>query len=301
MVIVLGEILIDVFPDDRRIGGAPFNFAFHLKQMGVPVRFITRVGDDADGRQILARLRSAGFETTDVQIDPHHPSGTVRVELDGDGVPRFTICENVAYDHLDLTAAATADRQAPQMIYFGSLVQRTDGGHRQVRGFLDACGKSAVRFCDINLRPPHINPDALVDALHRADLLKLSGDELADIAQRLGGPPDEKDSIDWLMDAYAIRSLALTRGARGSTFVGSEGTLHQPAAPTPSVADTVGAGDGFAAVLAVGMLRRLPLRTTLHQASRFAARICSINGAVPDGAAFYAEVRAAMKGDADGR
>ena len=146
MVIVLGEILIDVFPDDRRIGGAPFNFAFHLKQMGVPVRFITRVGDDADGRQILARLRSAGFETADVQIDPHHPSGTVRVALDDDGVPRFTICEDVAYDHLDLTAAPTADRHAPRMIYFGSLVQRTDGGHRQVRGFLDSCDESAVRF-----------------------------------------------------------------------------------------------------------------------------------------------------------
>ncbi len=301
MVIVIGEILIDIFPDDRRIGGAPFNFAFHLRRLGIPVRFLTRVGDDADGRQILDRLQTAGFDPADVQIDHHHPTGTVQVELDDGGVPHFTICEDVAYDHLLLSGEGSAQIPSPQMIYFGSLIQRSDAGHREVQQFLDAHGETATRFCDINLRPPHINDDALADCLRRADLLKLSSDELTDILERRGGPSDAQDGIAWLMETYAIQWLAVTRGDEGSTFTGPEGTLRQPAEQPPSVADTVGAGDAYAAVLAAGLLRELPWRKTLQAASRFSARICSVSGAVPDDANFYDDVREAVKGNTDGR
>jgi fructokinase len=103
MILVVGEILIDVFDHYQRIGGAPFNFAFHLKQLGLPVRLLTRIGDDRPGRDILDMLERQGFDPQDVQIDSRHPTGTVRVALDDQGVPQFDIHTGVAYDHLDLS------------------------------------------------------------------------------------------------------------------------------------------------------------------------------------------------------
>lgn len=300
MIVVIGEILIDIFRDYQRIGGAPFNFAFHLKKLGFPVRFLTRVGDDRFGRRIVDHLQASGFDTADVQIDLRHPTGTVRVDLDRDGVPHFNICENVAYDYLDLNADDAPDTAGAQMIYFGTLLQRTEAGHRQVQRFLSRTSVQATRFCDVNLRPPHVNPDAVAGSLDQADLLKLNQDELADIRRLLGGPTATGDPIAWLMRQFAISAVALTRGSRGSIFYSRDATIGSPAVQGAAIVDTVGAGDGYAAILAAGYIRQLPWEAVLGQASRFAAQICGLAGAVPDNERFYDDFRSWMKGNAHG-
>ena len=301
MIVVIGEILIDRFPDYERIGGAPFNFAFHLKKLGFPVRFITRVGDDRNGRRIVDRLKQSGFERRDIQIDERRPTGTVRVKLDPQGVPHFDICEDVAYDYLDLDIGLPPDTGAPKMIYFGTLLQRTDAARGQVQRFLKRYGQGATRFCDINMRPPHVNAQAVIESLRQADLLKLNEDELTDIQGRLTGPQGAADFIPWLMGNFAISAVALTRGSRGSSFFSRDGQISSPASLEADVIDTVGAGDGFAAILAAGYLRRLGWDDTLARASRFAARICRIPGAIPDDNAFYDDFRSLGKGHADDR
>ncbi|GAB6905457.1 PfkB domain protein [Desulfosarcina cetonica] len=302
MIVVVGEILIDRFPSYERIGGAPFNFAFHLKKLGFSVRFFSRVGDDRHGRRIVARLGEHGFATDDIQVDRNHPTGTVQVDLDADGVPHFDIRRNVAYDHLALGTAVhgKAARQA-RMIYFGSLLQRTDPGCERVQAFLQQAGRQTTCFLDINMRPPHVNPRSLAASLVHADLLKLNEEELADLMLRLGGPTDAADSLAWLMDTYAIPILALTRGSHGSTFVSKDAQIDQPADRDGDIVDTVGAGDGYAAILAAGFLLRRPWPETIAQASRFAGGICRIPGAVPEDEGMYADVRRLMKGHFDDR
>lgn len=287
MIVVIGEILIDIFQDYQRIGGAPFNFAFHLTKLGFPVRFLTRVGDDQHGRRILDMLKEIGFNDAEVQIDSRHPTGTVRVDLDHQGVPQFDICENVAYDHLDLDLGDMLDAGVADMIYFGTLLQRTDPGCRQVQRFLTRQGDGATRFCDINMRPPHTNAQAVAGSLHQADLLKLNEEELADIQRAFDGPTATGDIMPWLMETFKISAVALTRGSRGSTFYSHGAEISNPAVPGTTIVDTVGAGDGFAAILAAGYIRQAPWEETLRQASRFAARICGIRGAVPDDERFY--------------
>jgi fructokinase len=300
VVVVIGEILIDVFPDYVRIGGAPFNFAFHLKMMGFPVRFFTCVGQDRYGARILDRLRSTGFDRDDVRIDPVHPTGVVNVRLDESGVPHFDIRENAAWDYLDLDARSVAAAGGAEMIYFGSLVQRTDPARRQVQGLLADRGSRGTAFCDINMRPPHVNPRAVEDALRHADILKLNEEELATLLR--DHPEAAADApLSWLMETFDIRVVALTRGGRGSRLCYDGGRVDGPADAAGVVVDTVGAGDGFAAVLAAGCLRRLPWEETIRQASRFASRICGIPGAVPDDADFYDEVKSFMEGKRDGR
>lgn len=296
MVVVIGEILIDMFQDYQRIGGAPFNFAFHLKRLGFPVRFLTRVGDDRHGRRILGMLKQKGFSEADIQVDSRHPTGTVHVDLDEHRVPHFDICENVAYDHLDLDLDDLSGAGGAEMIYFGTLIQRTDRGCRQVQRFLDRQGPTATCFCDINMRPPHVNAHAVAGSLLHADLLKLNEAELEEILRAFEGAPTTGDGVAWLMDRFQVSTLALTRGERGSTLYRRNFEISRPATTGTAIIDTVGAGDGYAAMLAAGHLLQRPWDVTVDQASRFAARICGIPGAVPDDRMFYDDFRQPMKG-----
>jgi len=300
VIVVIGEILIDIFQDYERIGGAPFNFAFHLKKLGFPVRFFTRVGNDRHGKRIIDMLEKNGFDLADVQMDSRHSTGTVRVDLDQRGIPHFDIRANVAYDQLDLNIADVPGAAGADMIYFGTLLQRTDAACRQVQRFLSHIKKGARRFCDINLRPPHVNPDAVAGSLRHADLLKVNEAELADIQRAFDGPTEENDVMPWLMETFEIDAVALTRGSRGSLFYCHDETITSPTVPSPSIVDTVGAGDGYAAILAAGCMQQIPWAETLRQASDFAARICGIAGAVPDYDTFYNEFRRLTKGAAVG-
>ncbi len=291
MVIVIGEILVDRFPDYERIGGAPFNFAFHLKKLGWPVRLITRIGDDADGRKIRRLLEENGFDPEDVQVDPSHATGRVNVSLNGEGVPRFDICQDMAYDHIDLSSLETGGDTAFDMIYFGSLIQRARGGYQQVRRFLAQHGADATCFCDINLRAPHILAEAVETSLGHADILKLNDEELTAVSRLFEGPSRQEDRVQWLMQTYHISTIALTRGANGSTLITRERSIASAPAATVKIMDTVGAGDAYAAIIAAGILKRLPMEKTLDLATEFSAQICGIAGAIPAGGAFYTRFR----------
>lgn len=296
MILVIGEMLIDIFPDYQRMGGAPFNFAFHLKKLGVPVRLISRVGDDQHGHALLAMAEQNGFDTGDIQIDDSHPTGTVQVTLDDAGVPQFDICQNVAYDYLSLDPHVLSGIDEIAITYFGSLLQRTDAACRQVTRFLDRQGGRGRRFYDINMRFPHVNPHAVAESLKYADMLKLNEDELEKIQHRFAGPMDDDLVLPWLMKTYDLKSIALTRGGQGSTVAWPGGIMHQPAVKARAIVDTVGAGDGYAAILAAGYIRQRPWEVTIEAASRFAGQICQIAGAVPDDDAFYDDFRDIFKG-----
>ncbi len=298
MVVVLGEILVDLFESYQRIGGAPFNFAFHLKQLSSPVRFITRIGRDRWGDEIVDLLSRHQFDLDDVQIDDHHPTGTVRVVLDDQGVPEFDILDDVAYDYIDLEEIKPIHDSDTRMIYFGTLAQRSDRAYEQFERLLSRKGQNAKTFCDINLRPPHVRQDAILGALRHADVLKLNSDELYHIADLLNRPKGEALLVHDLMERFDIEMVVLTKGESGSTIYKGEEAFDAPLHNSGRVVDTVGAGDAFAAVIAEGYLRGLPLHELLAAANRFAASICSLPGAIPDDLSLYEQLRLQLEGAA---
>ena len=286
MIWVIGEVLVDRFPTYSRMGGAPYNFAFHLKKLGHDVRFFSRVGNDKDGRMILDRLERTGFSTGDIQVDPLHPTGVVKVTLDDKGAPRFSIEEDAAWDHLELEGPAVSGQQ-PDLLYFATLIQRTEACAGRIRGLLDCLGPSVPCFCDINLRAPHYSRQTVETCLKHARVLKLSAEELDIICAMMdeNGPAD--DGAARLIKRHQMEILAVTRGSDGSLLVTENGAIEIPARSNAEVADTVGAGDAYAAVLAHGILQNRPLKQTGEAAARLAGRICGIKGAVPEDDGMY--------------
>jgi fructokinase len=299
LILVIGEILFDLFPKFKRIGGAPFNFAYHLKNFGFPVRFISRVGRDANGKEILDRIQAAGFNPSDVQLDDTHSTGTVDVQLDEDGIPEFHITPDVAFDYIEFIPELYREIFLDaELVYFGTLAQRTPSGLKEIQRFLGRKQPATLAFCDLNLRRDSYADSVINASLQAADILKISTDELGELKQIAEGERDNSAFIGQLMATYALNMVALTQGAAGSDLYTQEGLFHASSEPVELMVDTVGAGDAYAAMLAVGILKNWPHPKTLAMAAAFAARICTIEGAIPESAGFYEPIGKQMENGA---
>ena len=295
MILVVGEILFDIFPKSKRLGGAPFNFAYHLKHLGFPVRFISRIGIDDNGMKIIDRIKEAGFDTDDIQLDDAHPTGTVRVQLNGRGVPTFNIIPNVAYDYIEyLPKSHSKHLDSSMLMYFGTLVQRTNHGFKQIQRFLHRRHPNCISLYDINLRPNCYSTGVIQASLHNTDILKLNSDELRECRQITGIEQDDPSLIRNMMSDYSLNMVAVTKGDDGSELYTTEGCSVAASAPVESMVDTVGAGDAYAAMLAAGLLKKWAPQKTLSMATTFASRICTIKGAIPESSDFYLTIRKKM-------
>jgi len=297
MILVVGEILFDAFPDYKRLGGAPFNFAFHLKNLGFPVRFISRVGNDADGKDIIEKLEQFGFNSGYIQIDDAHPTGTAQVRLDENGVPTFTITSNVAYDYIEFVQEVHLQLiHESELIYFGTLVQRKAPGFKTIQAILSHKPPSARCFYDINLRPACYNDAVVLTSLSQTNVLKINKEERDEIKRILKYKNDHNIFMKYLMDAYPLEIISLTKGGQGSEIYTKDGFFRVESEKTKKNVDSVGAGDAYAAMLAAGILRQWPPEAILHRASLFASQICKIEGAIPESVSFYEPFTDIIKG-----
>lgn len=51
-VVGIGEVLWDVLPEGKKLGGAPANFAYHVSQFGLNSRVVSAIGNDKLGAEI---------------------------------------------------------------------------------------------------------------------------------------------------------------------------------------------------------------------------------------------------------
>ena len=293
MICVVGEILFDVFPSYKHLGGAPFNFAFHLKNLGFPVRFISRIGNDPNGEKILSLLEMYRFDLNDIQLDDIHPTGTVTVKLDEYGVPQFRITSDVAYDYIEFKPEAHLEliRQA-ELVYFGSLVQRSQQGFENIQKIIASKTSSAVGFYDINLRPNCYNDRLISESLSRANAIKLSQEEFEELKRLMMFEKNNRSFVQHLLDAYELNIISLTKGHEGSDLYTRNGNFSIDAVKSEVIVDSVGAGDAYAAMLVAGLIKNMPPEIIIQNASAFASSICEIKGAIPGTAAFYEPFKA---------
>ncbi|HEX4121069.1 MAG TPA: carbohydrate kinase [Verrucomicrobiae bacterium] len=279
-VIGIGEVLWDILPSGRQMGGAPANFAFHAGALGARSQVISRVGRDSLGEEILKRLQSLGLSTTEIQIDPARPTGTVSVELASDGQPQFTIHENVAWDNLALENNASAAVVGADAVAFGTLAQRSEMSRGTIRSLLAAARPGALRILDINLRQKYYSREIIEVSLGLANVLKLNDAELRIVGELLEIFGNVQQLMEALARRYGLRLVCLTRGAHGSLLY-SDGQWADDPGELVAVKDTVGAGDAFTAAFAMELLAGKPLSAINRRANQVARYVCSCEGATP--------------------
>ncbi len=276
----IGEILWDMLPRGKKLGGAPANFSYHLNALGGQGLPVSRIGDDDLGREALNILSDHGLDTGHVSIDPQHPTGRVDVSVDSSGVASYVFPDNVAWDHLtigpdDLELAASLDA-----VCFGTLAQRGEKSREAIRTFL-LSAKKALKIFDINLRQDFHSQDLISRSLELADVLKINDDELAVVSEMFSLGPDQRESLRSLMRSFGLELAVLTRGKAGSLIIDGESESDLPG-QSVSVADTIGAGDAFTAAMALARLSGMGLREMNEYASRVAAFVCTQRGAMPE-------------------
>ena len=288
VVVLFGEVLVDAFPDRKVLGGAPFNVARHLKAFGLYPLLITRTGNDAIREELLQSMAHFGMDDRGVQCDSVHASGKVAVHVKGTS-HRFEILPDRAYDHIHAGLAHMITLAVrPKMIYFGTLAQRGMTSRRALASVLRS--SKAPRLLDLNLRQPWYDKSMIEKSLQRANIVKLNDFELTEVASLLrlsGKTPEELAGA--LMRRFSLERLLVTCGEQGAWQLSGSGKVIRASAHAMEqpLVDSVGAGDGFAAVLIFGMLSGWPVASVLSRANAFAAAICGIRGAVPPDQDFY--------------
>jgi len=286
-IALFGEVLADNFPDRQIIGGAPYNVTRHLHGFGYNAVLITRTGNDDLKTQVLAEMEAHDLNTIGVQHDLLHPTGQVDVSLNN-GEPSYDILNNQAYDyiHAGIAHMVTVSLK-PKVAYFGTLAQRNLTSRLALDKFLNDA--HCLRFLDMNLREPWYDHHTIRRSLLRADVLKLNQTELKTVADECRLKfTDVQDQAKELLTKYDINEMVVTNGEEGAWHINKAlQVTHVKQAETVDVVDTVGAGDGFAAVYILGLIKAWETEEILQRANAFAANICQINGAVPDNLDFY--------------
>jgi fructokinase len=279
-VIGIGEVLWDLLPSGPQLGGAPANFAYHAHALGAHASVVTRVGDDSLGRDIFARFKEFGFPNETVQVDEQTPTGTVTVRLDGEGVPHYTIHDNVAWDRLMVTPSALAAVREANAICFGTLAQRHATARATIQRLVAAAPADAWRVFDINLRQKFFSREIIEQSLRLANVLKLNDSELPVLADLFDLGKSPRHQIEQIAKGFDLRLVALTRGPQGSLLF-REGSWSEQAPHPVEVVDTVGAGDAFTAALVMGLLLEMRLDEKHAWAAEIARHVCSHAGATP--------------------
>ena len=293
IVVGLGELLWDLFPSGKQLGGAPANFAYITALLGDSGIVASRVGDDRLGQEALWHLKSCGLDISRIQRDRAHPTGTVRVEVDSKGQPEYQITENVAWDFMEFSEDWISLARSAHAVCFGTLAQRNSVSRATIRAFLSALPSFAIGIFDVNLRQSFFNPQILRDSVRHAKVLKLNHEEfprfldlldcpLKNSARAANAPSDYSDisAARWLCRESGLRLVCITRGANGSILVTTESHNEHPGFSV-KIADTVGAGDAFTATLVHHALRGSSLATMNAAANRMGAWVASQEGAMP--------------------
>jgi fructokinase len=276
----IGEVLFDIFPTGKNLGGAPLNFAHHLNSLGINCLPVSAVGKDKNGKELIQTIQSNSLSTEYIQVKSDYPTGKVQVEIDEKGIPQYTIHENVAWDNIDMNDELIDLAGNCNVICFGTLAQRSEVSKHTIRNFIENLSGNCIKVFDINLRQNYYSDEIIDRSMHLASVLKLNDDELTIVASILGYTSSIESILSNLLTKFELHYIALTQGSKGSILISLE-KISSLKPDTISIADTVGAGDAFTAGLVYGLLKDFDIDKTNRIANQLASYVCSKNGATP--------------------
>jgi fructokinase len=280
-VIGIGEVLWDLFPDNRRVGGAPLNFAYFCGRLGARSAVISRVGKDEEGRALIEAIAQLGVETSLIQVDQEKPTGMVRVTVGPNGIPEFECPEDTAWDYIEATAEAMEAAKTADILGFGTLAQRKDPSWKTIHRLLAQAKPECLRVCDVNLRQQYYSPEFLTESFIQSDIVKLNEVELGIVKNVLKIGPSDDQAARHLVKTFDLTALVLTLGPHGAK-AWSENDYAEQAGLVVRVRDTVGSGDAFVATFAMEIARGSSLANALYWANTAGAYLATQVGATPE-------------------
>ena len=280
-VVGLGEVLWDVLPEGKKLGGAPANFAYHAGQfLGMAGTIaVSALGNDELADETVEALEVHGLNCLLPRVP--HPTGTVQVQLDEQGVPTYDIKENVAWDNIPFDEDVAAIASNCRAVCFGSLAQRNVVSRTTIQKFLDATPADCLKVFDINLRQHFYTKEIIEQSLQRCNILKINDEELDVIDRMLDlSSPETEGKCRLVMERYNLRMLVLTCGTNGSYVFTHDHTSFLET-PKVEVADTVGAGDSFTGAFVASILDGKSVAEAHNMAVKVSAYVCTQSGAMP--------------------
>jgi fructokinase len=275
----IGELLWDVLPTGKQVGGAPCNFAFHALQTGCESIVISAVGNEQSGDELLSALAVLNINCEFIQRNGFS-TGTVTVKLNESGHPTYSIHENTAWDNVELNPETESKFKELDAVCYGSLGQRNSVSAETIQRLLESVKPGCLKVFDINLRQHFYSPEIITKSLEFANILKLNDEELPVLSGIFGLTGDGKKQLEQLSNQFKLQYIVYTMGEKGSIIM-RDNEFSFLGSPKVVVADTVGAGDSFTAVLVSGLLKGLPLNKVHEAATRTAAFVCTQKGATP--------------------
>ena len=278
-VVGLGEVLWDVLPEGKKLGGAPANFAYHAGQFGLDTMAVSALGEDKLADETIQQIEDKHLPYALPRVP--YPTGTVQVELDNEGIPTYNIKENVAWDNIPFTEDIRSIAENCRAVCWGSLAQRNIVSRTSIYKFLEATPDDCLKIFDINLRQNFYTKEVIQESVKRCNILKIKDEELVLIGRLFGYPGLDIENKCWLiLGKYDLDMLVLTCGVNGS-YVFSAGNMSYQETPKVTVADTVGAGDSFTGTFCAAILKGKSVEEAHKLAVEVSAYVCTQNGAMP--------------------
>ncbi|SEP05340.1 fructokinase [Flavobacterium sp. CF108] len=273
-----GEVLWDVFPAHKKIGGAPLNVAIRLHSLGNEVSMISAIGTDNKGEKLLSYIKEFGIKTDLIQIKPDFKTGKVNVMLNEKGSASYDIMFPRAWDKITVSEKATRNVSESDAFVFGSLVARDYTSRDTLLSLISVANYSVF---DVNLRKPYYTADLLVTLLKMADFIKFNDDELFEISRIMGSKYNSlEQNLQFIARNTKAKSICVTKGRHGAVLL-HENKLFYNSGYEINVVDTVGAGDSFLASLISKLLNKADPQEAIDFACAVGALVAKSEGANP--------------------
>ncbi len=276
-ILCIGEILWDKFPTSCHIGGAPFNTACHLKQLGENVIFVSRLGNDELGKKTMHEIKEKGLTTEFIQIDNENNTGIVKANVAENGDGTYEIEEPTAWDFISYNQETIRVSKDCEIMVYGTLAQR----NKITRETIQRLAKYVkTKVYDVNFRPPFIDRDIIEESMKIADIIKMNEDEFYQMANWFNISTNIKSGVEELAKKYGCSTICVTKGADGATIY-REGEIFTHNGFKIKVINTVGSGDAFLATLISGILNKKENNNIISYANAVGAFVAMHDGAIP--------------------
>ena len=276
--VCFGEVLWDVFPSHKKIGGAPLNVALRMKALGVDSNIISRVGSDEDGAEILSYINNQNVNSDSIQVGEDYKTGVVNVMINEKGNASYDILYPSSWDKITLTKEMIEKVSESDVFIFGSLICRDEISRSTLYALLD---KAKYKVFDANLRAPYYTTEVLLELMSKADFIKLNDEELWEISRKLESPYNSfEQNIKFIAEKTNTKQVCVTKGAFGAVLYTND-KFYYNSGYFIKVVDTVGAGDSFLATLIVRLLKGKSPQKSLNYACAIGALVAGQEGANP--------------------